>query len=65
MTTKPDAGEELTDAEMDALVIADVDDPSAWGEPILVHSTKSLRPEWMLQKKRAAEQPTQPPRRDR
>jgi hypothetical protein len=41
----------LTDDEMDALVIADADDESAWGEPILVRSSRSPRPAWMARAK--------------
>jgi hypothetical protein len=41
----------LTDDEIDALVIAEADDPSAWGEPIVVPPSKSPRPAWMAQAK--------------
>jgi hypothetical protein len=41
----------LTNDEMDALVIADADDESAWGEPIFVRSSGSPRPAWMAQAK--------------
>lgn len=41
----------LTDDEIDALVIAEADDPSAWGEPIYVPPSKSPRPAWMAQAK--------------
>lgn len=41
----------LTDDEIDALVIADANDPSAWGEPIVVPPSKSPRPSWMAQSK--------------
>lgn len=41
----------LTDAEIDALVIAEADDPSAWGDPIVVPPSKSPRPPWLAQAK--------------
>lgn len=41
----------LTEDEIDALVIAEADDPSAWGEPIIVAPSKSPRPAWMAQAK--------------
>jgi hypothetical protein len=41
----------LTDDEMDALVIADADDDSAWGEPVMVGPSKSPRPAWIAQAK--------------
>lgn len=41
----------LTDAEIDALVIAEADDPAAWGDPIVVPPSKSPRPAWMAQAK--------------
>lgn len=41
----------LTDDEMDALVIADIDDESAWGEPTPVAPSKSPRPAWIAQAK--------------
>jgi hypothetical protein len=41
----------LTDEEIDALVIAEADDPSAWGDPIVVPPSKSARPAWMAQAK--------------
>lgn len=34
---------------MDALVIAEADDPSAWGDPIFVAASKHPRPAWMAQ----------------
>ena len=37
----------LTDTEIDALVIAEADDPTAWGEPIYVPPSQSPRPAWM------------------
>jgi hypothetical protein len=43
--------QELTDDEIDALVIAEADDPSAWGDPIVVPPSKSPRPAWMAQAK--------------
>jgi hypothetical protein len=42
---------QLTDAEIDALVIAEADDPSAWGEAIVVPPSKSQRPPWIAQAK--------------
>jgi hypothetical protein len=41
----------LTDEEIDALVIAEADDPTAWGEPIYVPPSKSPRPAWMARTK--------------
>jgi hypothetical protein len=41
----------LTDDEIDALVIAEADDPSAWGDPIVVPPSNSPRPAWMAQAK--------------
>jgi hypothetical protein len=41
----------LTEEEIDALVIADADDPSAWGDPIVVPASNSPRPAWMAQTK--------------
>jgi len=35
--------QQLTDEEMNELVVADADDPSAWGEPILVGPSKGPR----------------------
>lgn len=49
--TKQAKKRKLTDDEMDALVIADADDESAWGEPIFVRSSGSPRPAWMAQAK--------------
>ena len=37
--TKP----QLTDEQMNELVIADVNDPSAWGEPVVVGPSKGPR----------------------
>jgi len=37
----------LTDDEIEAQVIADLDDPSAWGEAIYVPPSKSPRPAWV------------------
>jgi len=34
---------ELTEAEMDELTIADANDPSAWGDPIVVPASKSRK----------------------
>lgn len=39
----------LTDDEIEAQVIADLDDPSAWDEPIYVPPSKSPRPAWVVQ----------------
>jgi hypothetical protein len=41
----------LTDDEVDALVIAEADDPAAWGEPVVVPPSKLPRPAWMAQAK--------------
>lgn len=41
----------LTDDEIDALVIAEADDPAAWREPVAVPPSKSPRPAWMAQSK--------------
>ncbi len=41
----------LTDDEIDALVIAEADDPSAWGDSIVVPASKSARPPWMARAK--------------
>lgn len=38
----------LTDDEIEAQVIADLDDPSAWGDPIYVPPSKSPRPAWVV-----------------
>ena len=48
---KRDKKSTLTDDEIDALVIAEADDPSAWGEPTVVRPSKSPRPAWMAQAK--------------
>src|ERR1051325_903431 len=48
---KPKEKRKLTEAEIDALVIADANDPSAWGEPIVVPPSRSPRPAWMAQAK--------------
>jgi hypothetical protein len=45
--TKKNTKRKLTDEEIDALVIAEADDPTAWGEPIYVPASKSPRPAWM------------------
>lgn len=42
---------ELTDSEMDALVVADAGDSDAWGEPVVVAPSPSPRPEWMARAK--------------
>jgi hypothetical protein len=49
--TKQARKRKLTDDEIDALVIADADDPSAWGRPIVVPPSKSPRPAWIAQAK--------------
>jgi hypothetical protein len=49
--TKQDKKKKLTDDEIDALVIAEAGDESAWGEPIFVPPSKSPRPAWMAQAK--------------
>lgn len=41
----------LTEEEIDDLVIAQADDPSAWGDPIVVAPSKSPRPAWIAQAK--------------
>lgn len=41
----------LTDDEIDALVIAEANYPSAWGDPIVVPPSMSPRPAWMAQAK--------------
>jgi hypothetical protein len=50
MTTK-NSRRKLTDEEIDRLVIAEADDPAAWGEPIYVPPSKSPRPAWMARAK--------------
>jgi hypothetical protein len=52
----------LTDDEMDALVTADADDESAWGEPVMVGPSKSLRPAWIAQAKHLNLAPVPSPR---
>ena len=37
----------LTDDQIEAEVLADLDDPSAWEDPILVAPSKSPLPEWV------------------
>jgi hypothetical protein len=34
----------LTDEEINELVIRDLDDPEAWGEPVVVGPSKGARP---------------------
>lgn len=46
---------ELTEAEMDALTIADVHDPSAWGDLVVVPPSRSPRPEWTRRAKQRSE----------
>jgi hypothetical protein len=38
----------FTDDEIEAQMIADLDDPSAWDEPIYVPPSKSPRPAWVV-----------------
>lgn len=38
----------LTDDEVEAEVIADLEDPAAWDEPIHVPPSRSTRPAWVL-----------------
>lgn len=45
MTTRK---RKLTDDEIEAQVIADLEDPSAWDEPIYVPPSKSPRPAWVV-----------------
>lgn len=40
-----------TEEEIDALVVAEADDSSAWGDPIVVSPSKSPHPAWMAQAK--------------
>jgi len=49
--TKKNTRRKLTDEEIDALVIAEADDPNAWGEPIYVPPSQSPRPAWMARAK--------------
>jgi hypothetical protein len=49
--TKQAKKRKLTDDEIDALVVAEADDPAAWGEPVAVAPSKSPRPAWMSQSK--------------
>lgn len=39
--------QKLSEQEVDNLMIAQADDPDAWGEPISVPPSRSPRPEWM------------------
>jgi hypothetical protein len=48
---KAEKKRKLTDDEIDALVIAEADDPTAWGEPIYVPPSTSPRPSWIAQAK--------------
>lgn len=41
----------LSEEEIDALVIAEADDPTAWGDPVAVSASNSPRPAWMAQSK--------------
>ena len=38
----------LMDDQIEAEVLADLNDPSAWGEPIYVPPSKSPRPDWLV-----------------
>ena len=38
----------LTDDEIEAEVLADLTDPTAWDEPIYIPPSKSARPEWVV-----------------
>src|SRR5207248_1336655 len=38
----------LLDDQIEAEVLADLNDPSAWGEPIYVPPSKSPRPDWLV-----------------
>lgn len=49
--TKHKKKRKLSDDEINALVIAEADDESAWGEPVFVPASKSPRPAWMAQAK--------------
>jgi len=42
---------DLSESEIDALVIADAADPSAWGDPIVVPPSTSPRPAWVRESK--------------
>jgi hypothetical protein len=48
---KSEKKRQLTDEEIDARVVAEADDPSAWGDPIHVPPSNSPRPAWMAQAK--------------
>lgn len=41
----------LSEEEVDALVIAQAEEPDAWSEPILVPPSRSPRPEWLTRSK--------------
>jgi hypothetical protein len=41
----------LSEEEVDSLVIAQAEDPDAWAEPILVPPSRSPRPEWLTRSK--------------
>jgi hypothetical protein len=43
--------QQLSDEEVDSLVIAQADDPDAWGKPIVVPPSRSPRPEWVTRSK--------------
>jgi hypothetical protein len=45
---------DLSEAERDACTIADVDDPSAWGDPEEVPPSKSAKPSWVVAARSAA-----------
>lgn len=42
---------QLTQDQIDALVIAEADDPTAWGDPVVVPASRSPRPMWIAQAK--------------
>lgn len=41
----------LTEEDINDLVVAQADDPSAWGDPIVVAPSESSRPAWIAQAK--------------
>src|SRR5215210_3485520 len=48
---KPRNRQKLSKEQVDSLVIAQANDPVAWGEPILVPPSESPRPAWMARSK--------------
>jgi len=48
--TKPEK-KKLSEEEIDALVITEAHDPSAWGDPVVVPASKSPRPAWIARAK--------------